>query len=90
MYQSKVYLNVKILFGKIIYNLDPEATIMLVRVFIGTRIPHLILVHDLFARHQNPILETDNGTEFRPPPHLSRSFDNASFVIRMRMLLVST
>ena len=47
IYQSKAYLDEKILFGKINLHLDPEIRKMLAN--LGTRFPHSILIYDLLA-----------------------------------------
>ena len=47
MYQSKVNLDEKILFGSIPHLTDPEIRKMLVKGMFGNKIPHSLLVHDL-------------------------------------------
>ena len=50
MYKSKANLDGQILFCKIAHHLDEKlGKCWLVRVCLGTRIPHSILVHDLLA-----------------------------------------
>ena len=47
IYQSKVNLDEKILFGSIPHLTDPKIRKMLEKGMLGTKIPHSILVHDL-------------------------------------------
>ena len=49
IHQSKGNLDEKILFDKITHHLDLEMRKKLVNSKFRTRIPHSILVHDLFA-----------------------------------------
>ena len=49
IYQSKANLDVKISFDNITHLIDPEIRKMLEKVFLGTKIPHSILVNDLLA-----------------------------------------
>ena len=64
IYQSRANLDVKISFGITSHLIEQKIRKMLERVFMGTKIPHSILVHDLLAIEIKIYSETANGTGF--------------------------